>query len=262
MALHSTQIGSGEPLVLIHGLGSSSRAFNLISPELAKQFTVVTFDLPGHGQSPRDPQQAMDPVSLARRIFDEMSHLGFENFHLAGNSLGGWIALEMAALNPDRIKSLIALAPAGLWLIPYPSRVPGAAVSRAMAVSLKSVAPSLLKYDWAKKIGFGLVSPKWRELPMDVLINATEDMGASEGYFPTWDAFLGARFDGAISSSVPTTIIFGDADNTLPARTSQERSLVPAHARWIVLSECGHAPMWDQPDAVVDEIFATAGILK
>ena len=83
MALHSTQIGSGEPLLLIHGLGSSSRAFNVISPELAKQFTVVTLDLPGHGQSPRDPQQAMDPVSLAQRIFDEMSHLGFENFHLA-----------------------------------------------------------------------------------------------------------------------------------------------------------------------------------
>jgi pimeloyl-ACP methyl ester carboxylesterase len=261
MALHSTQIGSGEPLLLVHGLGSSSRAFNLIAPELAKRFTVVAIDLPGHGHSPHESQQAMDPVALAQRLFDEMSLLGFDSFHLAGNSLGGWIALEMAALHPDRVKSLIALAPAGLWLTPYPSRVPGAAVSRAMAVSLKSVAPSLLKYDWAKKIGFGLVSPKWRELPLDVLINATLDMGTSEGYFPAWDAFLGARFEGEISANVPTTIIFGDIDNTLPARTSQERSLVPVHAKWVVLSNCGHAPMWDQPEAVVAEIFSTAGIL-
>ena len=129
-----------------------------------------------------------------------------------------------------------------------------------MAVSLKSVAPSLLKYDWAKRIGFGLVSPKWRELPLEVLVNATLDMGTSEGYFPAWDAFLGARFEAEISESVPTTIIFGDTDNTLPARTSQERSLTPTHAKWLVLSNCGHAPMWDQPEAVIAEISATAGI--
>lgn len=260
MALHSTQLGSGEPLLLVHGLGSSARAWNMIAPGLAERFTVITIDLPGHGLSPHDVTQAMDPVALAQRLFDEMALLGFDEFHLAGNSLGGWIALEMAALHPHRIRSLVALAPAGLWLIPYPSRVPGAAVSRAMAVSLKSVAPSLLKYDWAKKIGFGLVSPKWRELPLEVMINATLDMGSSKGYVPAWDAFLGARFEGTIEARVPTTIIFGDIDNTLPARTSQERSLLPAHAKWVVLSQCGHAPMWDQPEAVIAEIYATAGI--
>jgi len=46
----------------------------------------------------------------------------------------------------------------------------------------------------------------------------------------------------------------------LPARTSQEQSLLPAHAKWVVLSECGHAPMWDQPEAVIAEILAAAEI--
>ena len=260
MTLRSTITGSGEPLLLVHGLGSSARAWNLIAPTLSQQFTTIAMDLPGHGQSPHEPAQPMDPVSLANRLVDEMAALGFNEFHLVGNSLGGWIALEMAALHPNRIKSVTALAPAGLWLTPYTSRVPGAAVSRVMAVSLKSVAPSLLKYEWAKKIGFGLVSPKWRELPLDVMLNATMDMGTSKGYFPAWDAFLGARFEADIPESVPTTIIFGDTDNTLPARTSQEKSLLPAHAKWVVLSECGHAPMWDQPEAVIAEILAAAEI--
>jgi pimeloyl-ACP methyl ester carboxylesterase len=54
------------------------------------------------------------------------------------------------------------------------------------------------------------------------------------------------------------TIIFGDSDKTLPLNTSQERSLAPSHARWVVLSESGHAPMWDHPDEVIQEILITA----
>jgi len=54
------------------------------------------------------------------------------------------------------------------------------------------------------------------------------------------------------------TIIFGDSDNTLPAQTMQERTLAPAHARWVTLSQSGHAPMWDSPNEVIAEIIHTA----
>ena len=82
-------------------------------------------------------------------------------------------------------------------------------------------------------------------------------MGTSRGYFPTWDAFLGKRFDEEISPAIPVTIIFGDTDNTLPAHTSQERSLAPKHAKWIVIPHCGHAPMWDHPQTVISYIEET-----
>ena len=86
-------VGSGPTLLLIHGMGSASTAWNLITPELSKKFTVVTVDLPGHGDTPYLENQPMDPHSLALAVLNEMSELGFERFDLCGNSLGGWFCL-------------------------------------------------------------------------------------------------------------------------------------------------------------------------
>ena len=122
------------PLVLIHGLGSAATAFKPIIPALAQSFRVITVDLPGHGQSPYNKAQEMDPKSLGRAIFESVeSRYGINEFHVAGNSLGGWIALEMAADKPERIKTLTGLAPAGLWLKPSSGRVPSEAQSYYLA---------------------------------------------------------------------------------------------------------------------------------
>jgi pimeloyl-ACP methyl ester carboxylesterase len=120
----------------------------------------------------------------------------------------------------------------------------------------------MAKVEWAKKIGFGGVSPRWYEFSDQLVVDATIAMGSSKGYFPAWDGLLKKRFDKPIPSTVPITIIFGDSDNTLPARTCQERSLVPQHAKWIILPESGHAPMWDHASECIDEILRTAGKQK
>jgi pimeloyl-ACP methyl ester carboxylesterase len=252
--LWNSRVGSGEPLLLIHGMGSDHTAWKLITPELAKKFEVITIDLPGHGFSSLPGGMRMDAASLGQLIFDHMSRWGYEKFHVVGSSLGGWIALEMAAANPDRVRSLTGLAPAGLWLVPETRRHPISAVSRYMASTTHPIAPHLLRYAWARKIGFAMVSPQWESLPLEICIDAARAMGSSKGYFPAWDAMLGLRFDKEISPSIPITILFGDTDNTLPARYSQERSLVPEHARWITLPQAGHAPMWDSVPAVLEEI--------
>ena len=73
---------------------------------------------------------------------------------------------------------------------------------------------------------------------------------------------LKRRFDKPISSKIPVTIIFGDTDKTLPAQTSQERTLAHAHARWVTLSQSGHAPMWDSPQECIAEIIHTAALVQ
>ncbi len=103
-------------------MGSSSNAWKLITPALQEKFQVISFDLPGHGKSAFDPDQAMDPYSLALLIKNQMDILNISKAHLSGNSLGGWIALEIAAAFPERILSVTALAPAGLWLVPITHR--------------------------------------------------------------------------------------------------------------------------------------------
>lgn len=250
----------GPPLLLIHGMGSASTAWKTILPSLQKLFTVVTIDLPGHGETPMDKSQLMDPQSLALAVIETMKKLGFERFHVVGNSLGGWIALEIAVLKPEAIASITGLAPAGLWLAPFNARYPGTAIARMLANSLKVVSPILLHYEWARKIGFESVSPRWKEYSYETCRDATLAMATSAGYYPAWDAMLKKRFDAEIRSSIPITIIFGDEDRTLPAATCQERSLVPAHTRWINVAQCGHAPMWDHPALIVAEIIRTTGI--
>jgi len=254
--------GSGTPLLLIHGMGSASTAWKLIRPALQDKFQVTAIDLPGHGKSDLDPHQAMDPYSLALLMTKQMDELGIEKAHIAGNSLGGWIALEMAAAFPDRVLSVTGLAPAGLWLVPTTQRTLLGASSRIMAQYSYKFADQIVKQEWARKIGFAEVSPRWREFSNDVMVDAVVAYGGSNGYFPAWDGMLTRRFDKSISETIPVTILFGDSDNTLPAQTSQERTLAPAHARWITLSQSGHAPMWDSPLDCVAEIIHTASLVQ
>ncbi|MEY3093640.1 MAG: alpha/beta hydrolase [Actinobacteria bacterium] len=257
--LHIEISGTGDPLLLIHGMGSASTAWKTIRPLLNSDFTVITVDLPGHGQTPFLPGRPMDPHSLALNVFDEMSAQGIERFHLAGNSLGGWVSLEMASTYPDRILSLTGIAPAGLWLNPYNARYPGTAIARFLARYTYKLAPTALHFEKARALGFFDVSPRWRDFSYELCLDATLAMAGASGYYPAWDGMLMKRFDGTIPESIPVTIIFGDTDRTLPATTCQERSVAPTHAKWIIHPNTGHAPMWDNPIDVVDAIKKTAG---
>lgn len=250
--------GNGEPLLLIHGMGSASTAWKLIQDELALSFTVITVDLPGHGDTPLIKGAPMDPHSLALAVLHEMSELRFEEFHVVGNSLGGWVALEIASSAPGRVKSVTGLAPAGLWLNPYNVRYPATALARFLARSTSKLAPTAMHFEAARKLGFADVSPRWNEFSYELCLDAVTAMAKADGYYPAWDGMLMKRFDGKISEEIPVTIIFGDTDRTLPETTCQERSIAPAHAKWIIFPNTGHAPMWDSPQDVIAAIRETA----
>ena len=247
------------PLVLIHGLGSAATAFKPIIPALAQSFRVITVDLPGHGQSAYSKGQAMDPKSLGRAVFESVEReYGIKKFHVAGNSLGGWIALEMAADQPQRIDSLTGLAPAGLWLKPAAEREMKEARSYYVARLFRPFIRIGLNSKLLRWIGFATVSPGWRDLSYETCYEAAHAMLNCPGYFPAWDGMLGKRFEVNVPESVPVTILFGDTDNTLPYPVSQERSLAPAHSTWLVIENCGHAPMWDYPELMVKIISQTS----
>jgi len=254
----------GAPyIVLIHGMGSAANAWKLLTPPLLETFNVITLDLPGHGESGFTSGQAMDPVSLAEQVVRQIEiELNISEFHLVGNSWGGWIALEIAARFPTKVSSVTALAPAGFWLASYVQRAPGTATLRALAKSSSSLSTIFLKYEWARKFGFEDVSPHWREFSYELCLDATVAMANSAGYFPAWDGMLSKRFDSQINERIPVKIIFGDSDKTLPETTCQERAMAPAHSQWITIEKCGHAPMWDNVEIVTDHILEIAGIRR
>jgi pimeloyl-ACP methyl ester carboxylesterase len=163
----------------------------------------------------------------------------------------------MAAAYPEHVLSVTGVAPAGLWLTPKTHRNGELAVSRYLARISLPFAKTIARIKFMRKIGFKLVSPQWEKFSPETCADAAIAMGGASGYYTIWDAFLGNRFDKEISTTIPVTILFGDSDYTLPAATSQEKSLAPKHCRWVVLPQSGHAPMWDRVDEVIAETIKT-----
>ena len=163
----------------------------------------------------------------------------------------------MAADQPERIKSLTGIAPAGLWLKPAAEREMKEARSYYVARLFRPFIRIGLNSKLLRWIGFATVSPGWRDLSYETCYEAAHAMLNCPGYFPAWDGMLSRRFDAQVAPTVAVTILFGDTDNTLPFPISQECSLAPAHTSWMVIDNCGHAPMWDYPQLIAKIIKET-----
>ena len=110
--LGSTRGGSGEPMLLIHGLGSRRGVWDRVRARLEERFDVIAFDLPGFGDQPWFDDPVPERMgSLATAVAEEMDRLGIERAHLVGHSMGGWISLELA--RRGRAIDVLAVAPVG-----------------------------------------------------------------------------------------------------------------------------------------------------
>jgi pimeloyl-ACP methyl ester carboxylesterase len=249
-------------LVLIHGLGSAGSIWKSLIPKLIEHFSVIAVDLPGHGVAELREGEKVDPQSLAQAIVQEVSRThNVSEMHVAGNSLGGWIALEMGAIAPDKVKSITALAPAGLWnrrpMSKYP---PSFFDARILAKISQHFMKLAYNTPLIKAIGYKKITHLWRELSFEACRDSVLAMANSKGYIPLWNGLRGKKFESVIPKDVNVSIIFGDYDLTLPEEIAQEKDVAPKHSNWIVVDNCAHVIMWNYPDLTVDFIKRTARI--
>ena len=104
--IYYEMIGQGDPLLLIHGLGSSSQDWEMQLPEFSSHFQVINIDLRGHGRSEKPPGPYSIPL-FAEDTARLISELGLESTHILGISLGGMVAFQMALDYPDLVRSLV-----------------------------------------------------------------------------------------------------------------------------------------------------------
>lgn len=244
---------------MLHGLASSKECWALVAPLLASSARVICVDLPGHGASAPLDAATVTPTELGHAVEGLMDELGVERAHLVGNSLGGWVALEIAA--DGRAASVTAFAPAGLWN-PFARRGPIISFNHTLARMVRPAIPSVLRIAplrWAL-VSSGVRRP--RALSYEVALDAALAQANAVGFHAAYDGVINRWFDRAshIDPSVPVSIAFGDRDLILNPRQCQRRELAPAHARWLTLWRCGHAPMYDVPTVCRDVICHTAGI--
>jgi pimeloyl-ACP methyl ester carboxylesterase len=241
--------GSGPVVVMLHGLGSSRRCWDLLVPLISDRATVYTVDLPGHGESDWDHSvTSIHPRELAVAVADWLDSIGVDTAHVVGNSMGGWVGLELAALG--RAGSVTALCPAGFWADDFhPST--SLPETRDLALWLRPVLPALMSSRLARRVAFRNAVERPGNVPFHIALDAATAQIMARGFDACLNGMTGTNAKCAVDvpATVPMTVVFGDRDRVLPAPAFQRRDLAPGHADWQVWWRCGHAPMWDVPDA-------------
>ncbi len=253
-----TRNGSGEPLVLLHGLGSSRQAWNRVIPLLAERFDVVAIDLPGFGDSaPLAADAEPHPAAIAAVVAMTLSSLGIASPHVAGNSLGGWVALELAAITP--VSSITLFSPAGLWRDHTPvycriSLTVLRAVARCGGPILRPIARSAV----ARWVMFRQTVGRPTLMSAAEARQAITDLGSAPGFRATLRAVLPRAYVVQEPIEVPVSVSFGTRDVLLLPHQSRHLDRLPAHTRVLALPRTGHLPMTDDPLAVAALIVRTA----
>jgi len=252
-----TRRGAGAPLVLLHGLGSSRRAWDPVVAALAERFDVLAVDLPGFGDSKPFPPQLEPPLpaALAAAVDGLLENLGIEAPHLVGNSLGGWVALELAHRRP--VASLPLLSPAGLWTGSTP-RYDRATLraSRWLARHGRPLSPPM-SCRVARTLVLGQTHGRPWRMSADQARTTIWTMGSSPRFDATSAATLDRRYLAGPRIDAPVTLTFGSRDLVLFPRQSRHLGQLPAGAHLQTLPGCGHIPMFDNPTAVTDLTFAS-----
>ena len=238
--------------MLIHGVGASARVWAPVTPDLAARHAVSAIDLPGHGGRP--PLPGTPSAAGFADAVEELLPPG--RSHLAGNSIGATLALELA--RRGRALSVSAFAPVGLGTPAEDRRTRRRLVLlRALAPFTRPLARPLAATAVGRTLLYGLsASRPWRVEPA-AMVEIVRAAAGSEGFREALDAFLGDAPAGLEAIDCPVTIAWGSADRLVPARlAARGRERVPG-CEVRELRGLGHVPMADDPGAVAATILAT-----
>ena len=250
--------GRGEPLVLLHGIGSSRAAWQAVIPALQERFDVIAVDLPGFGTSaPLPAGTEPSPAALAAAVADLLNDLGIDRPHLAGNSLGGWVAMELAKTSP--IRSVTLLSPAGLWRAGTPLYCRASLrLSHWLASHARPALSRVVAAGPGRVLVFGQMLAHPARLPAADARSAVLTLGTCPGFDATLQATARRRLQGARLVAAPVTVAFGSRDRVLLRHQSRHLGELPPTTRTAALPGCGHLPMTDDPALVADLIITSA----
>lgn len=252
-----------EPLVLIHGLGGSRTIWEPVLPLLAGEGEVIALDMPGFGAEPPLPEGVeATAANLAAALRERhLGEPGLERPHVAGNSLGGWVGLEMGRLGWAR--SVTALSPAGLWRGPIGER---SLLGRRWARRLRPLVALGLRARPLRLRALGSFSAHPERVPAQAGRELALGWIDAEGYEAANAAMRKYVFDPAgYPAEVPVTIAWGELDRLVAPPRPERR---PAGSRYLVLPGVGHTPTWDDPGLVARVLLegsaagATAGAVQ
>ncbi len=264
-ALNTIELGSGPPIVFIHGLGGSWTNWLEQLPAFAREHRVLALDLPGFGASPlpREPITIAGYARLLDRLLDE---LGIDAAAVAGNSMGGCIATELAIAFPQRVESLVLISAVGIsthrprggerllamvhrserLLVPAGTRVASRAQTLARRRRLREAA-----------LGVVLRHPGHLPAPLAAeLLRGARAPGFAQGLETIFDYDFRTRLT---EIACPTLIVWGEDDRLVSVRDADVFAELIPNSRKVVFADTGHMAMLEHPatfNALLEEFLA------
>jgi pimeloyl-ACP methyl ester carboxylesterase len=250
MILNHVRAGRGEPLLLIHPLGGELVVWEPVMEGLAAERDTIAVDMPGFGASPALLNGTTPtPRALASALAAFLDEQGIERAHLAGNSLGGWVALELAKLG--RALSVTGLSTAGFWKKPLGPR--DNRLRRAGRV-LSPVVPLIARSARGRRALLQGVMVHPDRVPPRSAARLVRAYVSAPGYEAASAAMRSAVFSGIEEIEAPVTLAWAEHDRVVSRPKSR-----PAGARMVTLRGCGHVPTWDDPAQVARLLLSAGG---
>jgi pimeloyl-ACP methyl ester carboxylesterase len=250
--------GSGPPLVCLHGFTDTWRTWELVLPALERRYDVLAPTLPGHAGGPR----LTGDVTVARAvdaIERTMDDAGLATARVVGNSLGGFLALQLAARG--RADSVVAFAPAGGWSVDDPlfdgQVVAHFAAMQELARAAAPYADSIVSTPEGRRRATELITTSFEHIPAELIAHQITGVASCDDVGPMLEVALrdGWSLDAA-RIDCPVRIVWGTADVVLPwpgAAVRFRDEWLP-QADYVLLEDVGHCPQLDAPAEVASLI--------
>ncbi|MFX1233566.1 MAG: alpha/beta fold hydrolase [Promethearchaeota archaeon] len=231
--------GEGEPLLLIHGLGSSTRDWEFQVPTFSQKYQVITIDLRGHGKTDK-PKGPYNMQMFAKDIAELLEIIGVTSTHILGISLGGGIAFQFAVDYPELVKSLI-IVNAGIEIPADSFKMKLEAFKRISIVRLVGM----------KKMGQVLaprlfIKPEQEDLRQKLIERWQEN--DKKAYLSAMRALIGWSIRDHLDKIKCPTLIIGSDQDYAPSSIKEEYTALLPNAKFIEIKDAGHAVAIEKPE--------------
>ena len=243
------EMGSGPPLVFVHGLAGCWQNWLENIPHFAKTHRVIAVDLPGFGESEL-PQEEISIPGYGRFVDAFLGEIGVERGVLVGNSMGGFISAEVALSHPSRVDKLVLVSAAGLVTV-TPGRL---ALAKRVAPYFHLGAARTVgrREHWVRRRGmrrmflYGVATHP--DLLQPELCYEIASGAGKDGFLDAFSAVLDYDFRDRLSDvKVPTLIVWGRQDKIVPVGGAHEYERLIAGSRKEIFEDTGHVPMIERP---------------
>jgi len=243
-------IGEGPAILFVHGLGGCWQNWLENMPRMAELgFRAVALDLPGFGASPMPPWGISIP-DYGRLVGDFRDALGLGECTLVGNSMGGFIAAEVAVGEPEWVEQLVLVSSAGIShaTMRRGPVVAGARVSVLANPMLRRLDAAAMRRPGLRRLMMGGVMRHPERMPRELLVEFIAPALGAPGFVPAVAALVGYDLlDRLVRIRVPTLVVWGRDDLVVPAADAAGFMERIPDAQLAVFDDCGHVPMAEHP---------------